>query len=50
MEINNINISWPKTLISELNELQGNKRDISMSNTKNKIPITKNLIEKGWPG
>ena len=28
----------------------GNKYDISRSNTKNKIAIKKNLIEKGFPG
>jgi len=29
---------------------QGNKYDISRSNTKNNIAIKKNLIEKGFPG
>ena len=48
--IKEINTNWPYRDIDKLKELQGKSNDISISKTKNNIPITKNLIEKGCPG
>ncbi len=43
-------INWVNKLILDVHIDQGNRKDISRSNTKNKIAIRKNLIEKGSPG
>jgi len=48
--IKEINTNWPYRDMDKLKELQGKSNDISISKTKNNIPITKNLIEKGCPG
>lgn len=48
--IKETNTNWPYRDMDKLKELQGKSNDISISKTKNNIPITKNLIEKGCPG
>ena len=45
-----ITIHWPFKVIKLDEQDQGNKYDISRSNTRNNMAIKKNLIEKGLPG
>lgn len=48
--IKETNTNCPYKDINKLKELHGKSKDISISKTKNNMPITKNLMEKGCPG